>query len=488
MGVIPAPMEVRPAPGQDFRLGPDTAIFTEPGSAEARRIGEYLAALLRPATGYPIPVTDENTATITLRLGGGGLGPEGYRLTTNVDGVSVRADAPAGLFAGVQTLRQLLPADIESPALVAREWTVPGGAIADRPRFPYRGAMLDLARHFHTLDEIKAFVDQIAAYKVNHLHLHLTDDQGWRIEILSWPKLTAGDGGSGVDGAGGGYLTQAEYAELVAYAAERYVTVVPEIDMPGHTNAAQVAYPELNGGIAATPRTDTAVGYSSLRGGDEVTYAFVEDVVRELAALTPGPYLHVGGDEADATPDGDYRTFMRRIIPIVERHGKKVLGWHEIAKADPPASVVPQFWGSAGTHPEVAAAATRGARVLMSPSNRAYLDMKYTPDTPLGLDWAGYIEVRDAYEWDPAAQIEGVGEAHVLGVEAPLWSETMRTLADVETMTYPRLPAIAEVGWSAVDRRDWESFRHRVAAHAPRWTLRGTAFHRSPQIPWEYDQ
>jgi hexosaminidase len=490
--VIPAPAEVRPVAGAEFRLRAGTVIRTQPGSAAAQAVGDQLARALRPATGYPLPVlpvAPRALPTISLLLGAGDarLGDEGYRLSVDRAGVTIRANNPAGLFAGTQTLRQLLPREIDSPAVVRRPWSVAGGSIVDYPRYAYRGAMLDLARHFHTPDEIKAYVDEISRFKVNHLHLHLADDQGWRIQIDSWPRLTTvgGGPGTGVDGVGPGYLTKADYRELVRYAAARYVTIVPEIDMPGHVNAAQVAYPELTcDGVAPPPRTDTEVGYSSLCIGSETTYRFAEDVIRELAALTPGPYLHVGGDEAHATTDADYLTFQQRVLPLVAKYGKTAYGWNEIAKSPASAGAVAQYWDTATANPSVVAAAARGTKVVMSPANQAYLDMKYDRNTPLGLSWAGYIEVRTAYGWDPATRVTGLDPAAVLGVEAPLWSETLRDLDDIEFMAFPRLPAIAELGWSPAASHDWTSFASRLGAYGPRWTARGVDFYPSPQLVW----
>jgi hexosaminidase len=496
--VIPVPAEVRPDPAADFTIGEGTAIRTAPGSAEARRIGEYLAALLRPATGYALPV-GEDSGEIALLLDpdadsesdgdadGDSDGDEGYRLEISASGVTVRAAAAAGLFAAVQTLRQLLPAAIDATGPQQGTWVLPGGQIVDRPRFPYRGAMLDIARHFFTVAEIKAYIDSLVQFKINHLHLHLTDDQGWRLEIDGWPRLTevSGGEGTGVDGTGPGFLTRADYTELVGYAADRFVTIVPEIDMPGHVNAAQVAYPELTAdGVAVAPRTDMEVGYSSLVADKEETYAFVEDVVREVAALTPGPYLHIGGDEAQATTAEDYRTFIQRVLPLVAKYGKRVVGWHEMAGVELPETAIAQYWRIEATDEGTARAAANGSKVIMSPADRTYLDMKYTPDSKHGLDWAGVIDVERSYDWDPADRLPGVAEEALLGVEAPLWSETLRSLTDVQTMTYPRLPAVAEIGWSPRATHDWESFRRRLAAFAPRWRNQGIAFHPSPEIPW----
>jgi hexosaminidase len=490
--VIPAPVEVTPDTNATFRLGPLTVIRTQPGSAAARAVGAQLAQDLRPATGFTLPVlpiAPRALPSISLLLGANDarLGDEGYRLTVRDKNLTIRANKAAGLYAGTRTLLQLLPTQIDSPTVVRRTWAVAGGSIIDYPRFGYRGAMLDEARHFHTPDEIKAYIDEISRFKINYLHLHLADDQGWRIQIDSWPRLTevSGGAGTGVGGVGPGYLTQSQYKDLVSYAAKRFITIVPEIDMPGHVNAAQVAYPELTcDGVAPPPRTDTEVGYSSLCIGSETTYRFVEDVIRELAAITPGPYLHIGGDEAHATTDADYLTFQQRILPLVKKYGKTAYGWHDIAKSPAASQAVAQFWGTGTTEPFLAAAVQTGTKVIMSPASKSYLDMKYDRNTRLGLTWAGLIEVQTAYGWDPATRVAGVGEDSIIGVEAPLWSETLRSLDDIEFMAFPRLPAIAELGWSPPATHDWTSFAARLGAYGPRWTLRGVNFYPSPQVTW----
>jgi hexosaminidase len=474
--VIPVPAVARPAEAADFTVSGDTAIHAGPG---AEPVAEHLAQILRAATGHAVGV--EPAGTIALTIEDSGHGDEGYRLTIESARVSLAAGTPAGLFNGVQTLRQYVPVSGTGDA------TLPGGEIVDRPRFAYRGAMLDVARHFFTVDEVKAYVDGIAEFKINHLHLHLTDDQGWRIEIKSRPELTAASGGegTGVDGAGPGFYTADDYADLVAYAAARFITIVPEIDMPGHVNAAQVAYPELTAdGRAVEPRTDVEVGYSSLVAGKEETYAFVDDVLRELAALTPGPYLHIGGDEAQATSAEDYRTFITRALPLVTKYGKRPIGWHEMAAVDLPVEAIPEYWRVEAANEGVARAAAQGSKVIMAPADRTYLDMKYDADSRLGLDWAGLVSLHRSYDWDPATRLPGVGEDVLLGVEAALWAETLRSLADVQSMTFPRLPAVAEIAWSPQAARDWESFRRRVAAFGPRWTAAGVSFHPAPEVDW----
>ena len=216
----------------------------------------------------------------------------------------------------------------------------------------------------------------------------------------------------------------------------------------------------------------------------ERTYDFVDDVLGELAALTPGPYLHVGGDEAFTLDAADYATVMNRVQRIVAGKGRTVVGWHQLAPAEHVPGRVLQYWGTTTSDEHVATAVRQGARVIMSPGNRTYLDMKYTEATTLGQDWAGLIEVRAAYDWDPGSYLDGVPADAVLGVEAPLWTETIRTVAEIEFMTFPRLVAIAELGWSPAATRDWDAFRLRLAAQGPRWTVAGIAFHPSPEVPW----
>ncbi|MBW5485507.1 beta-N-acetylhexosaminidase [Streptomyces bambusae] len=485
--VVPVPAQTV-ADGSTFTL--TQAVTVTAGTPEARGVAEYLASVLRTSTGHPVPVTTgppPASGGIALLLSGApaSVGAEGYRLTTTAGGVTVRAQQPAGLFHGVQTLLQLMPPAVMSPTVRPGPWTVPGGTVTDRPRFAYRGAMLDVARHFFTVEQVRRYIDQLALYKINMLHLHLSDDQGWRIAVNSWPDLAEYGGSTQVGGGPGGYWTQADYTAIVRYAASRFVTVVPELDMPGHTNAALASYAELNcDGVAPPLYTGTQVGFSSLCVPLETTYTFIDQVVGEIAALTPGPYLHIGGDEAASTPPADYRAFIERAQRIVAAHGKTVVGWHEIAGAAPLPSTVAQYWGTTRTHLTLAAAAAKGTKVVMSPANLAYLDMKYDRRTPLGLSWAGYIEVDKAYDWDPAGRVSGVGESAVLGVEAPLWTETVVTPADIDYMAFPRLPALAELGWSPWSTHDLRSFQRRLGAQGPRWKTMGITYYRSPKIAW----
>ena len=349
------------------------------------------------------------------------------------------------------------------------------------PRFEWRSVMLDVARHFFGPRDVERFVDLIARYRFNGLHLHLTDDQGWRIEITSWPRLADVGGRTAVGGGAGGFYTQQEYVDLCGYAAERGVTVVPELDMPSHVNAALVAYPELAPpGVTPEPYTGTDVGFSTLDTESETVRRFTADVIREIAALTPGPYLHFGGDEANVTPEEEYRRFVTRVCELVQAQGKTPIGWEEIATAPLPPGTIVQHWKDAGLARE---ALRQRARLIMSPARRAYLDQKYDASTRLGTTWAGYVSVRDAYEWDPPALVDGATDEDVLGVEAALWSETLETLTDVEEMAFPRLLAIAEVAWSGAGR-DWDDLRTRIAAEGSELDRLGVSFFRSPEIAW----
>ncbi|WP_405811272.1 MULTISPECIES: beta-N-acetylhexosaminidase [unclassified Streptomyces] len=489
--IVPAPASVHPG-GDPYTLTPLTRIRADHHSPEVRRIGSYLARLLRPSTGYRLPVThDRGPGGIRLRLSSDerALGDEGYRLESSPGALTLTARKPAGLFHAVQTLRQLLPAVVEKDTRQPGPWQVAGGTITDTPRYAYRGAMLDVSRHFFTVDQVKRYIDQLALYKINKLHLHLSDDQGWRIAVDSWPRLATYGGSTQVGGGRGGYYTKDQYREILRHAASRYLEVVPEIDMPGHTNAALASYAELNcSGVAPPLYTGTDVGFSSLCVPKPVTYDFLDDVVRELAALTPGKYLHIGGDEAHSTSHADYVAFMDKVQPIVAKYGKTVVGWHQLTGATPAKGALAQYWGlddtSDAEKAQVARAARNGTGLILSPADRIYLDMKYNKDTPLGLDWAGFVEVRRSYDWDPGRYLPGAPASAVAGVEAPLWSETISTSDHIEFMAFPRVVGVAELGWSPASTHGWEAYRLRLAAQGPRMAALGIDFYRSPQVPW----
>jgi len=498
--VIPRPVTVEPAGGV-FVLSADSVIQVEPASAETLAIGQYLADHINPATGYAIRVEGMGAApadgAIILSLNGAdpGLGGEGYALTITPGQVRLAANQPAGLFYGVQTIRQLLPAAIDSASVQPGPWVIQTGTISDSPRFSWRGAMLDVARHFFSVEEVSRYIDLLAYYKINRLHLHLSDDQGWRIQIRSWPNLTIAGSRLEVGGTPGGYYSQDDYTRIVNYARSRYITIIPEIDMPGHINAALEAYPELTcDGLAPQPYLGTASAGTSLCVDKDSTYTFLEDVIGELAALTPGPYIHIGGDEAQATSQPDYIKFVKRVQAIVQADGKQAIGWEEIDQAPLLPDTTLQHWnlmpGAYTTAAQQAVqndllqAVQQGSLVIMSPADKAYLDMKYDHATRLGQTWAGTIDLETAYDWDPAALIPGITEQDILGVEAPLWAETLTSLADLEYMAFPRILGIAEIGWSPQTSRDWDGYRARLAAQGRRLEELGVHYYPSIEIPW----
>jgi hexosaminidase len=475
--LIPKPASILQSEGE-FVVSPDVNIFVTDNTSEVVSIGRFLADFLRQATNddFNIYVGSQNAKSIQLTLSGdASLGEEGYELSITTDSVQLSANRPAGLFYGVQTLRQLLPTYASGTV------SLPAVSIRDIPRFAWRGAMLDVARHFFGVEEVKRYLDLISHYKMNRLHLHLSDDQGWRIEIKSWPRLTEIGGSTQVGGEKGGFYTQEQYKEIVEYARSRYVTIVPEIDTPGHTNAALASYAELNISEEAPQLyTDTQVGFSSLWINSEITYKFLDDVIRELTALTPGPYIHIGGDEARSTPEEDYKYFIKRVQEIVASHGKTAVGWSEIGEAELLPGTIAQIWIPAGYEN----ARRQGAKIILSPASKVYLDMKYDASTPLGLDWAGLIPVQASYDWEPGAYMEGLEEDDILGIEAPLWTETVQTMEDIEYMTFPRLPGIAELAWSPKGQ-SWEEYRQRLAVHGKRMEAMGIHFFTSPDVDWQ---
>jgi len=471
--------------GAPFDLARTSTIVADATNPEVTAIAQTLASLLRRPTEFPMVVgTTSARGAIVLRLGADqALGDEGYRLNVTPDSILLTANRPAGLFHGIQTIRQLLPADIESDMGSERStWQIPALSITDSPRFVWRGAMLDVARHFFTVDEAEQFIDLLALYKMNVLHLHLSDDQGWRIQLNSRPKLTEMGSLTQVGGGRGGFYTQQDYKEIIDYAAARYVLIVPEIDMPSHINAALIGYPEVACSQRGTPAlySGTDVGWSALCVDKEETYAFIDDIVREISGMTPGPYFHIGGDEVHSLSKEQYIKFVERAQGIVNKYGKKMIGWEEITQARLNPTSIAQQWKSDSAE----AAVAQHVKLIMSPARKVYLDMKYTPETTLGLHWAAYVEVRDAYDWDPATLMKGVAEQDILGVEAPFWSETLRNIGALEYLALPRLPAVAELGWTPQANRSWESFRSRIVTHEPRWTYLGMNYYRSQQLPW----
>lgn len=492
--VIPKPVSAT-ASGKTFFITKKTTVVVD-SSGQVTPVGEYLSDNLKSITGLELPVSSGNPGegAIYLTLTGGSpqLGDEGYELTISETQLKVSANKPAGLFHGVQTIRQLI-ADKNAESK-AGEWEVATGTITDYPEYTWRGSMLDVARHFFSVEDVKRYIDLISYYKLNIMHLHLSDDQGWRIEIKSWPNLTAIGGKSQVGGGKGGFYTQEQYKDIVAYAQRRFITIVPEIDLPGHINAALASYPELNAGppikreagdkvrpVAGQPYDGIEVGFSTLTLKKEATFRFVNDMIREIAAITPGPYFHVGGDEAAVTKKPDYIAFINQFGEIVKANGKKMIGWEEIAQADLDSTSISQYWHS---QEYTKMAAEKGARIIFSPATKVYLDMQYDSTTKLGLHWAAYIEVDSSYQWDPATLVEGIEREQILGVETPLWSETIVTMDDIEYMVFPRMPGIAEIAWTPTASRNWDDYKIRLANQAKRWKAMNIDFYRSPKVDW----
>ncbi|GGF17312.1 beta-N-acetylhexosaminidase [Echinicola rosea] len=478
--LIPLPDRVSEAEGA-FEINKSTKIHVQQGADDMHGVAGFLSEFIHKATGFNVQVVEDLPEAgnyISLVQSGDG---EAYTLDINRDRIQVEAGSAAGAFWAVQTLRQLLPVAIEKQGTYEGvSWKVPAGKIEDDPEYAYRGSMLDVARHFFDVNDVKRYIDLMSMYKFNHLHLHLADDQGWRIEIKSWPKLTEIGGSTEVGGGAGGFYTQDEYKEIVQYARERFITIVPEIDMPGHTNAALASYPELNCNDEAPELyTGIEVGFSTLCTDKEVTYQFIDDVVRELVEMTPGPYIHIGGDESHVTALEDYIPFIEQVQDIVNSYDKQAIGWDEIAHAALRPSTTAQYWAKADN---AKMAVEQGSKVLISPASKAYLDMQYDSTSKLGLHWAAYIELDSAYIWEPTELVEGIGKDDILGVEAPLWTETIETMDDIEYMVFPRLVGIAEVAWTSPDNRDWESYKARLRKHTARLEALNVDYYRSPLL------
>jgi hexosaminidase len=484
--LVPLPVSVLPEPSSSFVIGAHAAIAVSVASAQ--QVGLDLADLLRPATGFALPVvTGPGSAgdiTLGLAANDSTLGAEGYTLAVSPTGVTIEANEPGGLFDGIQTLRQLLPSQVAASSAQVGPWVVPGVRISDYPRYAYRGAMLDVARHFFPVATVEKYIDELAMYKINVLHLHLSDDQGWRLAVDGWPALTTVGAKTSVGGGSGGFYTTTDYTAIVKYAQAHFITVVPEIDMPGHVGAALSSYASLNcDGVAPPINTTEEVGHTSLCVGKPAVDQFLTAVVGELAKLTPGPYIHIGGDEAASTSASDYALFMSQAAQVVKADGKTAMGWEDFARAALPTGSVAQYWDFRNGSALAQQAVAKGAQLVMSPADHTYLDQKYTPATTLGLDWAGTHEVQDAYNWDPATEVPGLA-ADVIGVEGPLWTETLTSLPDLQYLAWPRMAELAEVGWTPQAQRNWSTFAPRLAAQGAAWKLLGINYYASPLVPW----
>lgn len=484
--LIPKPLKMIPTNG-GFALDQFTAIYTSE-AAGFEEVGSFLAKKIKSKTELDVQVNiDEipNLETVIYINQSDSLelnAPEAYQLYITQDSVILNSNTAEGAFRGIQTIRQLIPEASSDSLATYPIWTIPTGKIIDSPQFEYRGSMLDVARHFFSVEDVKKYIDLLAYYKYNVLHLHLTDDQGWRIEIKSWPLLTEIGGSTEVGGEGGGFYTQEEYKDIVAYAAERHVLIVPEVDMPGHTNAASVAYPIFNGnGKKPELYEGTQVGKSTFATRKDTLYSFLDDVIGEIAAITPGPYFHIGGDESHVTKKKDYIYFVERVEKLVQKHGKRMIGWDEIGQADIDSSSVSQFWASKKNAMDAIA---KGMKIIMSPANKAYLDMEYDTLSKHGLHWAAYIPTDTAYIWTPETY-EGIPMESILGIEAPLWSETISDIGELEYLAFPRAIGYSELSWSTPENRNWEEYKIRLANQAPFLDRMNVKYYASPLIDWK---
>ncbi len=495
VALIPMPASLLEGDGF-FRLTTETVVDTVPVFAE---VVERQIAALRRATGL---VLGSGDAGERIRVEEApDLAEEEYTLRVSSEGVTIAASDSAGVFYAFQTLRQLLPAEIESStAVTGGDWVMPAVAIADAPRFPYRGMHLDVARHFFDIDFVKKYIDTMARFKLNRFHWHLTEDQGWRIEIDAYPKLTEVGAwrdesplednldpyvGDGVPH--GGFYTKDQIREVVAYAAERFITVIPEIEMPGHATAALAAYPELGCTDEQLRVSTTWAVHETIYCPQEATFEFIETVLAEVVELFPSEYIHIGADEV---PKRQWRAspvaqevmrreglaneeelqswFIRRVEGQLRSHGRRLVGWDEILEGGlAPGATVMSWRGIDGG----VEAARQGHDVVMSPVEHAYFDFyQGDPESePLAMNWAGFgISLETAYSFEPVPDVLTDEEArHILGPQGNLWTEYIATPEHAEYMAYPRALALAEVGWSPRETRDWPDFVFRLGEVLP---------------------
>ena len=486
--LIPKPNKVT-STGDAFGLDQFTAIHTSENNASLAGIGKFLAEKIQQKTGLTLSVNSDQVSDIDRIIFieddqvGGNESDEAYQILIGRDSIILKANKPAGAFRGVQTLRQLIPEVSVDTLAEWSIWPIATGKISDAPYFEFRGSMLDVSRHFFTVEEVKKYIDLLAYYKMNALHLGLSNDQGWRIEIKGWPRLAEIGGSTEVGGKDGGYYSQEDYTEIVRYASEHFMTIIPEINMPGHSNAASVSYPFLDGtGQPLKLYEGTKVGFSSFDTQKDSVYLFIDQVIDELAGLTPGPYLHIGGDETHVTKSEDFVHFISKVEKIVQKHGKKMIGWDEVANADLDSSSIAQFWAS---EKNAENAVKKGMKVILSPAKKTYLDMKYDSLSTYGLDWAGFIPVDTAYLWSPEDYSKKIPRQAILGIEAPLWSETISNSSELEYLAFPRVIGHAELGWSLPEHRNWEDYKQRLSSQAAFLDRMDVNYYPAPMIDWK---
>lgn len=506
--IIPQPSH-QTAQESSFELRAETVIVCDAGTLEK---AEQLARSLRPATGFALPVQTvpgpQPCITLGLTPDARALGPEGYELEADANGVLLRSSTEVGLFYAAQSLRQLLPTEIFGSSIVTGvNWIVPGTRITDAPRFAWRGLHLDACRHFMPLAFIKRLIDLMALHKLNTFHWHLTEDQGWRLEIKKYPRLTeigawrsrtrVGHeiGGTEFDDVPhGGFYTQAEAREVVAYASERHITVVPEIEMPGHAQAAIAAYPELGNTGARLEVAQTWGVIEHVFNPSEHTIQFLQDVLLEVVEIFPSTYIHVGGDEC---PKREWREssaaqtrmrelglkdedelqsyIIRRMDAFLDSRGRKLIGWDEILEGGlSPNATVMSWRGEEGG----IEAAKAGHDVVMVPQSHVYLDHYQFEDTsrePLAI--GGCTTLEKIYGYDPIpAALTDLEARHVLGSQAQLWTEYVPTPEHAEYMLFPRLCALSEVVWTPADQKSYSGFLERLEPHLSRLDALGVQY------------
>lgn len=523
LSLVPLPASVNDKSKNEdpFVLTPSSRIIA---SKDASGPASLLARQMRLATGFKLPLAsgDPNPSDVVLADGSvkGMDSSEAYALTTSANGARITAPSAHGFFNGAQTLLQLFPSAMNGRGPAAGPWAAPAVEIKDAPRYSMRSLMIDPARSFLTVTEVKEIIDQMASLKMSALHIHLADDQGWRIEItndgkeagdpIDYTQLTRKSGKTAMvvhekqashEVGRTGFYTQADYRDIVSYASERFITVIPEIDTPGHVNAILHAIPQLNTAGSSHTATDEeptapangtgAVGWSYLDPDSDLTYTFIKHVFSQLAAMTPGPRMHIGGDEVHAFTQRygveKFNSTLTRILGIVRDLGKTPIGWSEISTTKLSENDGIHYW--IGYEKSIAKSTQSGAKVIMSRAGSSYIDQKYNPKTPLGLTWACHSNctLRAFYDWDPATTIDGVTDANILGPEVAQWSETIRGGDQAEFLMWPRAAAHAEVGWTPQKRRNTDDFLRRIGGIGPRWTYTGQNFYDTAEVAWAYD-
>ena len=483
--IVPRPGEIAPGDGGDFELDARTRIVCTGDGDGMRANAEFLAGYVESVVGSAPEITgpdglcDDGRAVI-LRADAPGKGGEAYEIEVSENRITVSGESDAGVFYGIQTLRKAMGAAKAAKVLF------PAVRIADEPYLGYRGVMLDVGRTFYPVEEVKRIIDLAALHNLNVFHWHLTDDQGWRIEIDAYPRLTETGAFrrdttlAGEPGTFGGYYTKRQIRDIVEYAARRYIEVVPEIDMPGHMTAALASYPEL--GCTGGPYVITSqpgVRRDILCAGNPAVFDFVEKVLEEVIGLFPSEYIHIGGDEAskqgwrtcpkcaarmrkEGLKDVDeLQSYMiRRIETFLNAKGRRLLGWDEILEGGLAPDATVMSWR--GTEGGIAAAAA-GHHAVMTPSNYCYLDFCQDDPTTEPVAAAAFLTLEQAYSYDPAPDSLGAGVVPmILGVQGNLWCEHVPTAEHAEHMMWPRLLAVAEVGWSAPERKDYDDFYARA--------------------------